>query len=211
VRDRVEALGRRFARFATDAVVARPRLWRVFRAPLRKQFDLLAPVWERRRSDDRLVALGAALERVDRSPTRVLDLGTGTGQAARVVARLFRQAEVIGVDLSEAMIREASRVLPAELRDRVRYEAGDASALRFHDGEFDLVVLSNMIPFFEELARVTADDGTLVFAFSSGAETPIYVATDTLRGRLAPAGFTKFEEIAAGEGTAVLAQREKSG
>lgn len=42
----LERAGRRFARIATRAVVARPGLWRVFRAPLRVQFDRLAPVWE---------------------------------------------------------------------------------------------------------------------------------------------------------------------
>ena len=36
----------------------------------------------------------------------------------------------------------------------------------FPAGAFDLVVLLNMIPFFEELARVTAPGGTLVATFS---------------------------------------------
>ena len=40
--DRLECVGRWFARFATDALVARPRLWRLFRRPLRAQFD---PGW----------------------------------------------------------------------------------------------------------------------------------------------------------------------
>ena len=64
-----------------------------------------------------------------------------------------------------------------------------------------------MIPFFEELARVTAPGGTVVFAFSSGPRTPIYVPTEKLRERLEPLGFEAIEEIAAGPGTAVLARR----
>ena len=38
-------VGRRFARVTTNAVVARPRLWRVFRWLTRTQFDRLAPNW----------------------------------------------------------------------------------------------------------------------------------------------------------------------
>src|ERR671925_164783 len=37
------ALGRRFARLATDVVVRQPALWRLFRGPLRRQFDRLPP------------------------------------------------------------------------------------------------------------------------------------------------------------------------
>ena len=61
-------------------------------------------------------------------------------------------------------------MLPAELAGRVRFDVADASKLPFQDGAFDLVVLLNMIPFFEELARVTAPGGTAVFAAVSGPE-----------------------------------------
>ena len=151
--------------------------------------------------------LGAALDRLAETPRRVLDLGTGTGKAARVVAKRFSQAEVVGVDLSPAMIEEARRLLPTEVSGRVRFEVADASRLPFEDGAFDLVVLLNMIPFFEELARVTAPGGRVVFASSFGPETPIYVPAETLRKRLAPLGFGEFEELNAGEGTAFLATR----
>jgi ubiquinone/menaquinone biosynthesis C-methylase UbiE len=137
----------------------------------------------------------------------VLDLGTGTGKAARVVAKRFPQAEVVGVDLSPAMIEEARKVLPAELSGRVRFEVADASRLPFEDGAFDLVVLLNMIPFFGELARVTAPGGRVAAASSFGSQTPIYVPPETLRKRLAPLGFGDFEELTAGEGIALLATR----
>ena len=111
-------------------------------------------------------------------PRRVLDLGTGTGVVALALAERYPEAEVVGIDLSPAMIEEARRKLPPELAGRVGFEVGDASALDCPDGDFDLVVLSNMIPFSDELARVTAPGGTLVLSFSSGAETPIYVAPE---------------------------------
>jgi ubiquinone/menaquinone biosynthesis C-methylase UbiE len=207
VNERLERLGRWFARFTTDAVVARPWLWRFFRKPMRAQFQRLAPVWDRRRGPESLIPLGAALDRLERSPRRVLDLGTGTGVAARVLARRFPEAEVIGVDLSQAMIEEARRLVPDDLAGRMAFEAADASALPYADGAFDLVVLLNMIPFFEELTRVTAPGGAVIFAFSSGPSTPIYVPTETLRERLGLLGFDRFDELAAGEGTAVIASR----
>lgn len=203
----LERAGRRFARFATDAVVARPRLWRLFRRPLRAQFERLAPTWERRRDAETLTTLNAALDRLDQTPRQVLDLGTGTGIAARGLGRRFPDAEIVGLDLSPAMIEEARRLLPDELEPRIRFDVGDASALPFEAAEFDLIVLLNMIPFFDELARVSAPGATLVFAFSAGPDTPMYTATERLRKGLAPHGFDELEEVEAGGGTAVLARR----
>ncbi|MDQ3668737.1 MAG: class I SAM-dependent methyltransferase, partial [Actinomycetota bacterium] len=155
------------------------------------------------------VSLEAALDRVERPPARVLDLGTGTGKAARVIARRFPAAEIVGVDLSAAMVEEAAQLLPDDLRGRVSFRVGDASALPFEDGFFDLVALLNMIPFFAELGRVTAPGGTVLIASSSGPQTPIYVSPSTLGRRLAPFGFDRFDEVCAGEGTAFIARRAK--
>lgn len=202
----LERAGRRFARFTTRTVVARPWLWRLLRPLTRLQFERLAPVWDRRRGPESLPPLTSALERIE-PPRRVLDLGTGTGQGARAIAKRFPEAEVIGVDLAPAMVEEAKKLLEPELADRVRYQAADASRLPFEDGTFDLVVLLNMIPFFEELVRVTAPGGAIVFAFSYGSATPIYVPTETLRARLEPLGFDRLEELGAGGGTAVVAYR----
>jgi SAM-dependent methyltransferase len=202
-------LTQRFARLTTRAVVRRPRLWGLFRSPLRKQFDRLAGGWEGRVGPEALVSLGAALDELSRPPQNVLDLGTGTGKAARVVAKRFPQAQVVGVDLSPQMIETAKKLVPAELASRMRFEVADASALPFEDASFDLVVLMNMIPFFEELARLTAPGGHALFAFSFGAQTPIYVPSETLRARLEPLGFGGFEELSAGEGTALLATRNQ--
>jgi malonyl-CoA O-methyltransferase len=194
----------------TRAVVRRPRLWRLFRGPLRRRFDALASGWETRIGPEGLIPLGAALDTLQEPPQRVLDLGTGTGRAARVIAKRFPAAKVVGVDLSPEMIDQANELLPDGLAGRIRFQVGDASSLPLEDASFDLVVLMNMIPFFEELARVTAPGGRAVFAFSFGAETPIYVPLDTLRQRLEPLGFEAFREFAAGQGKALLATKEKA-
>jgi ubiquinone/menaquinone biosynthesis C-methylase UbiE len=200
-------LGRKFARLATNAVVRRPGLWRAFRGPLRKQFDHLAPRWDAMRSEDAFAPLGQALGALPSSPARVLDLGTGTGLAAFVLAQRFPQAEVVGVDLSDRMVELARSNTPPELGRRVRFEQADAARLPFDDGSFELVSLANMIPFFAELARVTASGGWAVFSFSAGPETPIWVPPERLRAELEPLGFSDFADFQAGGGTALLARK----
>jgi SAM-dependent methyltransferase len=200
-------LGRRFARVTTNAVVARPRLWRGFRWLMRAQFERLAPVWDSMRRPEAFAALELGLEALPAAPKRVLDLGTGTGLAAFVAAQRFPEAEVVGVDLAPGMIDQARRNTPAELAERVRFEQADAATLPFEDGAFDLVQLANMIPFFDELARVTAPGGHVVLSFSAGPETPIWVPPERLRRELGAHGFTDFADFEAEGGTALLARR----
>jgi ubiquinone/menaquinone biosynthesis C-methylase UbiE len=202
----IERLGRSFARFATDVVVRRPALWPLFRRLIRLQFDRIAPSWDVDRNPHHLAAFERALERVD-APRRALDLGTGTGDGAFAVARRFPEADVVGVDLAEAMLAEARRKTPGSLQGRVRFEPADAERLPYEDSAFDLVTLANMIPFFDELARVTAPGGSVLFSFSVGPETPIYVPFERLRAELEPRGFTDFADFAADGATAFLARK----
>lgn len=196
----------RFARIVTDAVVRRPVLWHVFRRPLQRMFDGLAPTWETRIGPHHLWALDLALEDVV-SPVRILDLGTGTGVVAKALAERYPEADVVGIDLSPEMIEEARRKLPPELAARVDFQVGDASALVSADEDFDLVVLMNMIPFFDELARITAHGGRIVFSFSRGDETPIYVPFERLRDELGRRGFAEFAEFSAEPATALRAKK----
>jgi SAM-dependent methyltransferase len=207
----LDEVGPRFARVAARVVVYEPVLWRFFRGPLRIQFDRLARGWDSSRDDVWLAPLAAALERLESEPVRALDVGTGTGAAARLIAVRHPECEIVGVDLSPDMIDEARRLLPSGLAGRVRFEVADASALPFGDEGFDLVVLLNMIPFFEELTRITAPGGTLVVAHSLGPDTPFWTPDVTLRTRLAALGFEGFEELAAGDGTALLARKRGRG
>jgi ubiquinone/menaquinone biosynthesis C-methylase UbiE len=200
-------IGQRFARLATDVSVRWPRLWRLFRPFVRRQFDRMAPIWAQMRSADAFDSFRAALDALGAPPRRTLDLGTGTGQAAFVVAERFPKTEVVGADLAPEMLTEARAATPASLAGRVRFELADASALPYDDGEFDLVTLANMIPFFDELARVTAPRGWVVFSFSGGAETPIYVPFDRLRSELGQRGFSDFADFSVGRGTSLVARK----
>jgi SAM-dependent methyltransferase len=201
-------LTQRFCRLTTNVVVRRPWLWFLLRGPIRAVFDRFAPEWDEIRSGaDAYAPYEAALERVDPPPRRALDLGTGTGGAAFLIARRFPEAEVTGADLAARMVEQARKNTPDDLRDRVRFEVADASALPYGDGSFELVGLSNMIPFFDELARVLAPGGRLIVAFSGGAGTPIYVPNERLRAELGPRGFSDFAEISTDPGTALLARK----
>ena len=77
----------------------------------------------------------AAAATVDLRPTRVLDLGTGTGETARRVLELHPDAQLIGVDDSADMLGHALHVLPHE---RVRLQVGRIEA-ELPPGPFDLV------------------------------------------------------------------------
>ena len=200
-------IGRKFARLATNVAVRNPRLWRFFRPLMRKQFDAIAAEWDTMRDPDHLASYDRGLQAVDPAPARALDLGTGTGQGAFAIARRFPAAEVIGADLSERMLAEARSKTPPDLSSRIRFERADASRLPYADGSFELVAHANMIPFFDELARVLAPGGQALFAFSVGAETPIYVATERLREELSRRGFSEFADITAGKGSGLLARK----
>ncbi|MDQ2984677.1 MAG: class I SAM-dependent methyltransferase [Actinomycetota bacterium] len=201
-----QRLGRRFARLTTDVVTRHPRLWRVFRGSTRRQFNRMADRWDAMRSADAVAPVEAGLERL-KPPGRVLDLGTGTGRGAFAIARRIPRAEVVGLDVSDRMIDEARKNVPAELAGRVRFEVGDAARLPYDDASFDLVVHANMFPFVDELDRVLAPGGHALFSFSSGPETPIYVSPERLREQLGRRGFAEFAEFAAGSGTGFLARK----
>ena len=205
MRDLKQRLGRSYARLATNVAVRFPRLWPLVRPLVRKQFDVLAPVWDSMRSPDAFAPLEAALGAVDGPVEAALDVGTGTGGAALEIAERFPVASVVGVDIAPAMVERARQ--KAGGRENLSFALGDASALPFGDASFDLVVAANMIPFFDELARLVRNGGSLVIAFSLGPQTPIYVPFDRVREELADRGFAEFAEIEAGRGSALVARK----
>ena len=100
-----------------------------------------------------------------RDGERVLDVGTGTGSVAFMLTAAMPACEVVAVDPSEALVAHAKGNTPAS---RVRFEVGDAQALRYEDGVFDqalsLLVL-NFVPdparAISEMRRVTRPRGTV--------------------------------------------------
>ncbi|MHB0858893.1 MAG: class I SAM-dependent methyltransferase, partial [Anaerolineae bacterium] len=95
---------------------------------------------------------------------RALDVGTGTGHFAVELAS--RGLQVVGIDVSEAMLAIA-RAREAH----VTWQRGQAEALPFEDGAFPLVLSVTALEFvsdakraLEEMFRVTAPGGRLVVA-----------------------------------------------
>ena len=105
-----------------NALVARaPWTWPLVRAPMRRFFDSAAAGWDKRTgagSVDHLTPLAVAVAEVVGEPERILDVGTGTGEAALFLAREYPRASVRGVDISKEMIREAQTKVGLEFYDQ---------------------------------------------------------------------------------------------
>jgi ubiquinone/menaquinone biosynthesis C-methylase UbiE len=98
---------------------------------------------------------------------RVLDIGTGTGLLAAVLAKSHPEWQITGIDVSESMLAVARETaLKNELSDRIKFRQASAESLPFADGSFEMVVSNTSlhcwnepVKVFNELARVTAPGG----------------------------------------------------
>jgi SAM-dependent methyltransferase len=84
----------------------------------------------------------------------ILDVGTGTGRAALMLAR--GGAHVTAVDASKAMLAMA-RQRAAEQHVKVRFQVGDVHALKFPDREFDAVVCLRLLMHAPDWRRSIAE------------------------------------------------------
>jgi arsenite methyltransferase len=88
---------------------------------------------------------------------RVLDVASGRGQTARLLASEVG-AEVTGVELSPQSIAAArTEVEAAGLGDRVRFVEGDAEALPVPSGSFDVVVCECALCLFPGKAKAVSE------------------------------------------------------
>jgi ubiquinone/menaquinone biosynthesis C-methylase UbiE len=192
-----------------NATVARaPALWPLLRGPMRSFFERAAPEWDRRdrASAEYLAAFAAGLQHVKPEPERALDIGTGTGAGALLLAREFPRARVRGVDISEQMIRRAKARIGLDPEGRVAFRVADASSLPWAEDSFDLVAQLNMPPFFGEIARVLRPGGHVVIAASFGDATPFYTPESVLRRGCRRRGMEEVASGGAGTGTFYVAR-----
>lgn len=190
-RTRPPARIRVMGRVLNDALVRAPWLWPALRRPMRSFFERSAPGWDERTgagSPDHLAALAAAALHVPRPPERVLDVGTGTGEGALLLAREFPRASVRGIDISAEMIRTAQGKIGLDPEGRVAFRVADAAALPYDAESFDLVTLLNMPPFFAEIARVLRAGGSVIVAASWGPDTPFFTPASVLERSFARRG-----------------------
>ncbi len=101
----------------------------------------------------------------------VLDAGCGPGIDVIMLGRLVgEQGQVVGIDHDEEMLAEArQRALAAGLQERVRFEAGNATALPFANGRFDacrserlFMHLDQADETLQEIIRVVKPGGYIV-------------------------------------------------
>ncbi|MBI5612597.1 MAG: malonyl-ACP O-methyltransferase BioC [Gammaproteobacteria bacterium] len=146
------------------------------RGQMRRAFERAAPAYERAAWLQREIGarLLARLDVIKLVPTRVLDLGCGSGYCTRALRKRYRQTEVIGLDIAPAMLRAARR------RDgwwrRNRWLGGDAERLPFAAASFDMVISNLSLQWcdpervFPEVARVLRPGGLFMFT-SFGPDT----------------------------------------
>lgn len=187
-----------------------PWLWPVLKTPVRGFFDQRAPGWDERTGAGgpaHLTPLAAALTQVG-EPERALELGTGTGIGALLIAREFPRCSVRGVDISEPMIDLARRRTGLDPDGRVAFKVADASQLPFEDESFDLVAQINLPPFLEETARVLRVGGYFASATSWGERTPFFVDQEHLARACSKYGLRLVRTERIGDGVYSLFQRE---
>ncbi len=186
-----------------NLVTRAPWTWRLVRGPMTRFFDRAAPTWDERFSSDptRLAPLAAALDLLPHPPARVLDVGTGTGAAAEIAKERWPGAEVVGIDISPAMIEQATRAHPG-----IRVLAADVADLDPGEG-YDLVIMLNMPPFFEPVSALLRPGGSVAHIASRGSTTPFYTSADKLRQGYQRHGLETVAAGTAGPGTYYLARR----
>lgn len=111
-------------------------------------------------------AIQMCIDRLDPQPgERVLDVATGTGWVARLIAA--RGAKVHGIDFGKDLI-DAAQTLAAEADLDIQFSTADAEDLPFDDASFDVVISTFGVMFVQrpeaaagELARVCRPGGRL--------------------------------------------------
>lgn len=150
---------------------------------------------------------------------RVLDVGCGPGNYTRPLARAAGDGLTVGLDASEAMVAAAARRGGGE---NLAYLRGDACALPFDDGSFDVACSVGVIHMvtepllaLAEMTRVLAPGGRLVVLASCGrrgeprrerAGLTIF-ARDELTDALAEQGMIEVEQRVFGRGQLVSARK----
>lgn len=85
----------------------------------------------------------------------ILDVGTGTGRAAILLAR--RGARVTGIDASAEMLTVAARRAQAEPALPLTFARGDAHTLEFQDRSFDAAVCLRVVMHTPDWRRVVGE------------------------------------------------------
>lgn len=141
---------------------------------VRAMFDNIAPAYD---FMNRAMTFGIdklwrrkAVRLIENSrPARILDVASGTGDLAIMLAHRIPSVSVLGVDISEGMLDIGrKKVVEAGLEQRVSFESADCLSLPFRDDSFDCVSVAygvrnfqNLLAGYREMYRVLRPGGML--------------------------------------------------
>jgi ubiquinone/menaquinone biosynthesis C-methylase UbiE len=107
---------------------------------------------------------------VRNEPDKLLDICTGTGFAAFLIAKQFKDTKIEAVDLSNEMIRISKEKAKEVNYCNLIFRTGNAMNLDYLDNEFDMVVITNAPIYLAEAVRVLKPGGEILVAYSFGGE-----------------------------------------
>lgn len=85
---------------------------------------------------------------------RFLDVATGTGDVAFMIAKKYPGSTVVGMDLAEGMLEIARKKMDRKgMANRVSFEGGDSENLRYESNSFDAVTVAFGVRNFEDLQK----------------------------------------------------------
>lgn len=93
------------------------------------------------------------------SSTDVLEIGSNTGFTSLELVKMTR-CRIVGIDTNVAAVAEARRrraLLPSDLRERVRFEVGDARRIGLASGSVDVIVCGGANTFVEGREKAFAE------------------------------------------------------
>ena len=147
-------------------------------------YDVWAALTEGR-TRRRVEALSAVVD-----GERVLEVAVGTGLLFERILHRNPHGIAVGVDLTPAMLARArARAVHSAAPQHWHLQVGDALALAFGDGAFDVVLNCYMfdllpeadfLPVLEEMHRVLRPGGRLVVANLAPVRSPVYALWERL-------------------------------
>jgi demethylmenaquinone methyltransferase / 2-methoxy-6-polyprenyl-1,4-benzoquinol methylase len=91
------------------------------------------------------------------SPSRILDVATGTGDLAFEALRLSPQ-KIVGIDISEGMLAVGRKKVEAAGKSNIiDLQVGDSLNIQFADNSFDAAMVAFGVRNFEDLERGLAE------------------------------------------------------
>ena len=108
------------------------------------------------------------------NPKQILDIATGTGDLAIMMAAL-KPDRIVGLDISEGMLEVGKqKIIKDNLSDKIEMIVGDSEEMPFADNTFDAITVSfgvrnfaNLNKGIKEISRVLKPTGVLVILETS--------------------------------------------